>query len=188
MPAGQCCINCPERATHRCTQCAPCAYFCLCSWSFRSLLHWTRRAFRPSRPSSVVPPPSAPALTSSVLPLLLGCFFYLYRVGDVLISQCGGMILFPSLLEVVSLDRFYSIVKIFYPPWSLYRWLVNPLSIKIEVPGAKVRRVCIQKLSHCFLQAESAVCICSMTIIVRSSNVWPIVLKCFATGLSESFR
>ena len=28
MPAGQCCINCPEGATHRCTQCAPWAYYC----------------------------------------------------------------------------------------------------------------------------------------------------------------
>ena len=27
MPAGQCCIYCPECATHCCTQCAPWAYY-----------------------------------------------------------------------------------------------------------------------------------------------------------------
>ena len=28
MPVGQCCINCPESANHRCIQCAPWAYHC----------------------------------------------------------------------------------------------------------------------------------------------------------------
>ena len=28
MPADQHCINCSDHATHRCLQCAPCAYYC----------------------------------------------------------------------------------------------------------------------------------------------------------------
>ena len=44
-----------------------------------------------------------------------------------------------------------------------------PYGSRLRLSGAKVRTVCIQKLSRCFCRAESAI-ICSIIITVKSSN------------------
>ena len=78
-----------------------------CSWSFRSFLLWARRVFRPFQFFG------CPASFGCLI--LMGHTHCLYRVGVVLISRRGGMILFPSFPEVVKLDQFLFVYYDFGP-------------------------------------------------------------------------
>ena len=65
---------------------------------------------------------------------------------------------------------YYTVVAVSLLEFHIVDWGI-PYESRLRPSGAKVRRVWIQKLSRCFRRAESAICICSMTMIVRSSNV-----------------
>ena len=65
---------------------------------------------------------------------------------------------------------YYTIITLSLLEVHIDNWWI-PYASRLRPSGAKVRRVWIQKLSRCFRRAESVICICSMTIIERSSNV-----------------